>query len=111
MRYTELEARIDFLVLPPVPLGEVIEKPTLKRRGGTLNFKADKFRSAYCEKNAVVPMIPEYNQRRKTEAEVDSNYFIFDSENSECSSYEDQPDIVEYLELELIDEVDHTDLE
>lgn len=51
---------MDFIVLGNVPFDLVIGRPTLKRLGGVLDFRAEEVRFQYRAQEAVIPMVSEY---------------------------------------------------
>lgn len=82
VQFDKVKARIDFIVLRNVPFDLVIGRPTLKRPGGILEFRAEEVRLDYDGKTAVLPMVAEYDRQRVTTNHTDSEDFTSDSEEN-----------------------------
>lgn len=81
-----MTAGLDFVVLENLPFDIVIGRPTLKRLGGVLDFKAEEVRLDYREKIVKLPMISEYARPRDLGSGTDSEDFTSSSEATDVSS-------------------------
>lgn len=76
--FEQLEARMEFFVLENVPFDLVIGRPTMKRFGGVLDFRAEEVRLDYGGQTAALPMVAKYSQSQLDQDGTDSEDFTSD---------------------------------
>lgn len=85
--FGNLQDEVDFIVLENIPFDIIIGRPTIKRLGGVLYFKAEEVRMNYQGHKAIIPMLCEFSKRLELVEETDSEDFTSDS-SSERSAAE-----------------------